>query len=304
MSSKIASSSARTKSGGSSWIAVTATVFCAVSATRTEEPWQPAAANAFRSAWTPAPPPESDVAIVRQRGTVTIPPFAGTNRIRFDGCHLSPAAAGHPGSGILTTPIYDPPMLDSLDSPWREVLLLGWEAYDAGTIPVGAVVVDEEGAVVARGRNRIFDAPLNGELAGSRLAHAEINALIGLDAGRHYFDWTLYSLLEPCPLCLGAAQAVRIGTVRYAASDEWGGAARWMPSTEDYAWHPVVVEGPLDHDLARFGELLNVAHFLWRVPDSNVATFYRRERPDLVAAAATLPKPRSGASLESMLQAL
>jgi hypothetical protein len=67
MSSKTASSWARTKAVGSSWTAVTAVVFCAVRATMTLEPWQPAAANAFRSAWMPAPPPESDVAIVRQR---------------------------------------------------------------------------------------------------------------------------------------------------------------------------------------------------------------------------------------------
>ena len=32
-----------------------------------------------------------------------------------------------------------------------------WEAYAAGTIPVGAVIVDERGEVVSRGRNRIFD---------------------------------------------------------------------------------------------------------------------------------------------------
>src|SRR2546422_6226234 len=36
-------------------------------------PWQPAAANAFKSAWIPAPPPESDVAIVRTRGTTKLP---------------------------------------------------------------------------------------------------------------------------------------------------------------------------------------------------------------------------------------
>ena len=46
------------------------TVFCAVSATSTDVPYAPAAANAFRSAWMPAPPPESDVAIVSARGTV------------------------------------------------------------------------------------------------------------------------------------------------------------------------------------------------------------------------------------------
>ncbi len=60
-------------SSGSSCTAVTATVLCAVSATSALEPWHPAAANAFRSAWIPAPPPESDVAIVKQRGTTGLP---------------------------------------------------------------------------------------------------------------------------------------------------------------------------------------------------------------------------------------
>ena len=96
MSEKTASSWATTNSGGSSWIAVTAIVFCAVSATSTDMPYAPAAANAFRSAWMPAPPPESDVAIVSALGTGQLActrghsPFAGMTRIRFDGCDLSP----------------------------------------------------------------------------------------------------------------------------------------------------------------------------------------------------------------------
>ena len=135
-------------------------------------------------------------------------------------------------------------MLDSLAEPWREVLLLGWEAYEAGTIPVGAVVVDDVGAIVSRGRNRIFDGPHDGELAGSRLAHAEVNALMGLAAGHHYHDWTLYSRLEPCHMCLGAAHAVRVGTVRYAARDPWGGAHGRLQPNEDHAWHPLALPPP------------------------------------------------------------
>ena len=56
-------------SGGTSCTAVTSTVFWAVRATIALMPWQPSRANAFRSAWIPAPPPESEAAIVRQRGT-------------------------------------------------------------------------------------------------------------------------------------------------------------------------------------------------------------------------------------------
>src|SRR5439155_16813061 len=87
--------SAGTNSGGSSWIAVTPIVFCAVSATIALIPWQPAAANAFRSAWMPAPPPESDEAIVSARATISAP-FAGITRIRFGGCVLS-LSERHPG---------------------------------------------------------------------------------------------------------------------------------------------------------------------------------------------------------------
>ena len=67
-----------------------------------------------------------------------------------------------------------------MDAPWNDVFDLMWEAYRAGTIPVGAVVVDERGEIVSHGRNRIFDDPHGGQLARTRLAHAEINALAPL----------------------------------------------------------------------------------------------------------------------------
>ena len=71
MSEKTASSCARTNSGATSCTAATPTVFCAVSATIALVRKHPAAANAFRSAWMPAPPPESEPAMVRQRATDT-----------------------------------------------------------------------------------------------------------------------------------------------------------------------------------------------------------------------------------------
>ena len=55
-------------SGGIAWTAVTPTVFWAVIAVIAVMPWTPQAANAFRSAWMPAPPPESEPAMDRTRG--------------------------------------------------------------------------------------------------------------------------------------------------------------------------------------------------------------------------------------------
>ena len=69
---------ARANSGGTSWIALTPTVFCAVRATIADMPWAPHRAKAFRSAWMPAPPPESEDAIVSTRGTRgALPPWGG-----------------------------------------------------------------------------------------------------------------------------------------------------------------------------------------------------------------------------------
>jgi hypothetical protein len=58
------------KDAGTSCTAVTPVVFWAVKATIADIPCAPAAANAFRSAWIPAPPPLSEPAIVNALGTI------------------------------------------------------------------------------------------------------------------------------------------------------------------------------------------------------------------------------------------
>lgn len=68
-----------------------------------------------------------------------------------------------------------------LSDPWREAFELARESFVAGSPTVGAVVVAQDGSIVSRGRNRRaeLDAPV-GQLAGSRLSHAEVNALAQL----------------------------------------------------------------------------------------------------------------------------
>jgi tRNA(Arg) A34 adenosine deaminase TadA len=110
-----------------------------------------------------------------------------------------------------------------LDEPWRAAFELAWDAYLVGTVPVGAVVSAPDGAIVARGRNRIFDLPGVG-LAGSRLAHAEVDALAQLPATERYRDHVLYSTLEPCLLCVAATLHATVGRIQYAAHDPFGGA--------------------------------------------------------------------------------
>ena len=87
MSSSTALIWSRTKAGDCSAIDVTPRVFCAVSATIAVMPCAPQRAKALRSAWIPAPPPESDEAMVSTRGITRVHPVgrpaarAGRDRV-------------------------------------------------------------------------------------------------------------------------------------------------------------------------------------------------------------------------------
>ena len=82
MSSTTARTWATIIAGDTASTAVTATVFCAVMAVIAVVPCTPARAKAFRSAWIPAPPPESEPAIDRQTG---MRPAARARRRRIGG---------------------------------------------------------------------------------------------------------------------------------------------------------------------------------------------------------------------------
>ena len=112
----------------------------------------------------------------------------------------------------------------ALDDAWTRALELAWEAFRARTTPVGAVVVDAAGAIAAEGRGRRYEqAGPPRQLAGTHIAHAEINALARLGPDRHYEDHTLLTTLEPCGMCHGAAVQATVGALAYAGADPYGG---------------------------------------------------------------------------------
>ena len=195
---------------------------------------------------------------------------------------------------------------DELDPAWRAAFELAWEAYSAGSIPVGAVVTREE-AIVARGRNRLFEieAPA-GEVAGTRIAHAEMNALAHLPLDKRYYDCVLSTTLEPCAMCIGAAWVGTIGVVRYAGADVYAGSAKLIEAQlerTDRARHdPLPVEGPVEGPFGVLGELLHVAWFLHRRPQHRVTEIFRERCPDVVALAErALLDEHVGAPLEETL---
>jgi len=93
------------------------------------------------------------------------------------------------------------------------------QAGDVGEVPVGAVVVDAAGEVLAVAHNEV-------EPQSDPTAHAEILAL--REAGRRrgtprLTDCDLYVTLEPCPMCAQAITFARIRRLYFAAADPKGG---------------------------------------------------------------------------------
>lgn len=126
-------------------------------------------------------------------------------------------------------------MWNDLNYIWQEAFSLAWEAFKRNTIPIGAVIVDECGNIVSRGRNRIFDEKSSNPLAGTYMAHAEMTAMIKLKDKEHpnVKKYTLYSTMEPCPMCFGTMVMMGIRHLSYAAKDGFAGAAE-LNSKMDY----------------------------------------------------------------------
>ncbi len=100
----------------------------------------------------------------------------------------------------------------------KEALALAEEAAADGEIPVGAVIVDSNGEIIGRGRNR--------RESGDPLGHAELIAI--RQAAEAIGDWrlegtTMVVTLEPCAMCAGALVNARVAKLIFGAFDPKAG---------------------------------------------------------------------------------
>lgn len=101
----------------------------------------------------------------------------------------------------------------------KQALRQAERAYEAGEVPVGAVVV-HKGQVVGKGYNQV-------ERLSDPTAHAELIAVTAACAtlGQKFLeDCTLYVTLEPCPMCAGALVWARLPRLVFGAFDEKAGS--------------------------------------------------------------------------------
>jgi len=132
----------------------------------------------------------------------------------------------------------------------RMALAVAAEAAASSDVPVGAVVVDADGAVRGIGHNVR-------EAVHDPTGHAEVVALraAAADLGRWRLDGTvLVVTLEPCVMCTGAAVAARVDGIVFGAWDDKAGACGsvWDLARDRASLHrPEVTGGILADECAR-----------------------------------------------------
>ncbi len=104
-------------------------------------------------------------------------------------------------------------------------------AYHENEVPIGAVLTDEDGILIARDHNRI-------EQLNDATAHAEFLTLQAASRKlkrRRLTDCTLYSTVEPCAMCAGALVLCRVKRLVYGTTDSKFGAAESIFNVVDNA---------------------------------------------------------------------
>ena len=135
--------------------------------------------------------------------------------------------------------------MSNSDSDWmQQALAQARIAAELGEVPVGAVLVDADGCLLAAGHNQ----PIS---SCDPSAHAEITTLRAAALKLNNYrlpNTTLYVTLEPCTMCVGALVHARIKRLVYAASEPRSGAiesAQQLFETGDYNHRPEIEGGLL-----------------------------------------------------------
>lgn len=123
------------------------------------------------------------------------------------------------------------------------------KAKELGEVPVGAVIIDENGEIIGRGYN-------TRETENRPTGHAEIIAIE--EAAKRKNSWrlsdcTIYVTLEPCPMCAGAIMNARLKRVVYGAFDENGGALASVTRLYDkkFGYTPLVRSRILEKECSK-----------------------------------------------------
>ena len=121
-------------------------------------------------------------------------------------------------------------MWNDISVQWQTAFEEAWKAFCEGSIPIGAALFDENGGLILKDHNRA-NLP---DTVNRLIAHAEANILRRLDTDRYDpKKLTLYTTMEPCPMCMGTASMSNIRHLRSASHDPHCGMVH-LSETEPY----------------------------------------------------------------------
>jgi tRNA(Arg) A34 adenosine deaminase TadA len=159
---------------------------------------------------------------------------------------------------------HDP--FEEVEPAWRDAFDQAWASWAAGSMGIGAVLVDHDGVVEARGRNRVLEGRGSGPIAGALVAHAEMDAFADLGV-RTAEGLTLYTTVEPCLMCAATAIAMRTTRVRFAAADPVFQGLDVALAAHAYCAERMPTRAALDHPLlAAVARVLPLAARAWSRP--------------------------------------
>jgi tRNA(adenine34) deaminase len=164
----------------------------------------------------------------------------------------------------------------------REALDLARQAQQAGSSPVGAVLVDAEGAVIFRGRNRVGEPQTSQHVGDASVSHAEMDVFFQAGKLKDPESLTLYTSLEPCLMCGGASALLQVGRIVWATADAWGGAGRLIAWDQHPAMKTTEVIACPDADLEHEGAALFAPEAKKAFPDEGWA-LWRKKYPQETA---------------------
>ncbi len=117
-----------------------------------------------------------------------------------------------------------------LDAYWKRIFELEWVSLCEGSKAIAALIVSDEGEIISEGRNKIGEATI----PNPRVSHAEVEVIRNLDISKYpdVKTYTLYTALEPCPMCMGTIVMGGIRNVVIGTKDAYGGAMELIEKSE------------------------------------------------------------------------
>ena len=118
-----------------------------------------------------------------------------------------------------------------------------------GEIPVGCVIADGNGVMLARAHNMV-EARSNAALHAEMVAISMATRRLGT---KYLIGCSMFVTLEPCPMCAAAIAHVKLARLIFAAPDEKGGAVVNGPKIYETCrslFHPEVLNGPFGAESA------------------------------------------------------